>query len=157
MEEKNLRPWGYYQILSDAADHKVKRILVVPGGTLSLQRHTKRAEHWYAVSGSGDATIDGEVCLLSAGSAVDTINAAAAVTARSMRCDIECPPEKTKWRLKADHPASLNDNGCAMTCLAACSSISKRCCGRAPVVGARPLNSNLSMSVCCLQTLTQFM
>ena len=71
MEEKNLRPWGYYQILSDAADHKVKRILVVPGGTLSLQRHTKRAEHWYAVSGGGTATIDGKVCPLSAGSAVD--------------------------------------------------------------------------------------
>jgi mannose-6-phosphate isomerase-like protein (cupin superfamily) len=71
MEEKNLRPWGYYQILSDAADHKVKRILVVPGGALSLQRHTKRAEHWYLVSGSGAATIDGKVCPLSAGSAVD--------------------------------------------------------------------------------------
>lgn len=77
MEEKNLRPWGYYQILSDTADHKVKRILVVPGGTLSLQRHTRRAEHWYAVSGSGAAAIDGKVHPLSTGGAVDIPKGAA--------------------------------------------------------------------------------
>jgi len=33
------RPWGYYQVLSDEPDHKVKRIVVFPGKRLSLQRH----------------------------------------------------------------------------------------------------------------------
>ena len=71
MEEKNVRPWGYYQVLSDASDHKVKRIVVSPGQCLSLQRHKKRAEHWYAVSGAGVATVDGKDCPLAGGKTVD--------------------------------------------------------------------------------------
>lgn len=71
MEEKNIRPWGYFEVLSDATDHKVKRIVVEPGGCLSLQRHKKRAEHWYAVAGTGVATIDGKTFSLQGGKAVD--------------------------------------------------------------------------------------
>jgi hypothetical protein len=33
------RPWGFYEILSDQKDHKVKRITVYPGKRLSYQRH----------------------------------------------------------------------------------------------------------------------
>jgi mannose-6-phosphate isomerase len=71
LEDIHKRPWGYYQILSDAPDHKVKRIVVTMGGSLSLQRHKKRAEHWFAVSGAGLATIDGRVFSLAGGKAVD--------------------------------------------------------------------------------------
>lgn len=71
MEESNKRPWGYFEILADAADHKVKRIVVYPGGCLSLQRHKKRAEHWYAVTGEGKATIEGREQTLRSGLAVD--------------------------------------------------------------------------------------
>jgi mannose-6-phosphate isomerase-like protein (cupin superfamily) len=70
MENKNIRPWGYYQILSDASDHKVKRIVVAPGGCLSLQRHKKRSEHWYGVSGEGVVSIEGRDQILCAGHAV---------------------------------------------------------------------------------------
>lgn len=45
------RPWGYYQVLTDRDDHKVKRIVVYPGKRLSLQRHKLRSEHWTIVSG----------------------------------------------------------------------------------------------------------
>ena len=71
METRNKRPWGYYQVLSDAPDHKVKRIVVEKGGCLSLQRHQQRSEHWYAVAGEGHATIDGTVIALRQGMAVD--------------------------------------------------------------------------------------
>jgi len=71
METINKRPWGYYQVLSDAPDHKVKRIVVEPGGQLSLQRHQLRSEHWYAVAGEGVATIDGLDQALRTGCAVD--------------------------------------------------------------------------------------
>lgn len=71
MEKKNIRPWGYYQILSDAPDHKVKRIVVAPGGQLSLQRHKLRSEHWYAIAGEGIAIINGRDQTLCAGCAVD--------------------------------------------------------------------------------------
>lgn len=71
METINRRPWGYYQLLSDASNHQVKRIVVEPRGSLSLQRHKMRSEHWYAVAGEGHATIDGTVVTLRQGIAVD--------------------------------------------------------------------------------------
>jgi mannose-6-phosphate isomerase-like protein (cupin superfamily) len=71
METRNSRPWGYYQVLSDAPGHKVKRIVVEPGGSLSLQRHKLRSEHWYAVAGEGRAIIDGRDHSLRTGCAVD--------------------------------------------------------------------------------------
>lgn len=43
-------------MLEDAPDHKVKRIVVHPGARLSLQRHHRRAEHWFVVGGAGVAT-----------------------------------------------------------------------------------------------------
>jgi mannose-6-phosphate isomerase len=71
MEQSGKRPWGYFEVLSDAPDHKVKRLVVAPGGMLSLQRHEKRAEHWYAISGDGQATINDKVIALWQGIAVD--------------------------------------------------------------------------------------
>jgi len=71
MEAKNICPWGYYQILSDSPDHKVKRIVVKPGACLSLQRHKRRSEHWFTVTGVGVATIDGKVVILRKGITVD--------------------------------------------------------------------------------------
>jgi phosphomannomutase/phosphoglucomutase len=65
------RPWGHYEILSEAADHKVKRIHVIPGGRLSYQRHFRRSEHWFVVSGRGTATMDGYDIELPAGAALD--------------------------------------------------------------------------------------
>jgi mannose-6-phosphate isomerase len=44
-------PWGYYQVLADEPDYKVKRIVIYPGKRLSLQRHRHRAEHWHVISG----------------------------------------------------------------------------------------------------------
>ncbi|PJA48706.1 MAG: mannose-6-phosphate isomerase, partial [Syntrophobacterales bacterium CG_4_9_14_3_um_filter_49_8] len=54
------RPWGFYQILSDMPDHKVKRINVYPGRRLSYQRHFLRSEHWYVVKGCAVATKNGQ-------------------------------------------------------------------------------------------------
>lgn len=68
---ENIRPWGYYEILSDADDHKVKRITVYPGKRLSLQRHRQRSEHWFVVSGEGVVTLDREERSLAAGDHVD--------------------------------------------------------------------------------------
>lgn len=46
------RPWGTYTILEEASRYKIKRIEVKPGGTLSLQMHHHRSEHWIVVSGT---------------------------------------------------------------------------------------------------------
>lgn len=64
-------PWGNFEILLNAPDHKVKRIVVEPGGCLSLQLHHHRSEHWFVVSGKGMAIVDGKKKLLHAGSSID--------------------------------------------------------------------------------------
>jgi mannose-6-phosphate isomerase len=59
MLEKSERPWGRYEVLQESPNHKVKCIWVSPGKRLSYQKHQKRAEHWFIVSGHGEVTIDG--------------------------------------------------------------------------------------------------
>jgi mannose-1-phosphate guanylyltransferase/mannose-6-phosphate isomerase len=51
------RPWGSYTVLEDAADCKVKRLTVKPGGILSLQMHHKRSEHWTVVDGTAKVRV----------------------------------------------------------------------------------------------------
>lgn len=45
------RPWGTYTVLEEGPRFKIKRIEVRPGGSLSLQMHHHRSEHWIVVSG----------------------------------------------------------------------------------------------------------
>lgn len=65
------RPWGFYENLTDAANHKVKRITVYPGKRLSLQSHERRSEHWFIVEGEALFTHNDDVILLGPGMAVD--------------------------------------------------------------------------------------
>ena len=55
------RPWGYYQSVDSGARYQVKRIVVKPGGRLSLQKHFHRAEHWIVVRGTAEVTRNGEI------------------------------------------------------------------------------------------------
>jgi mannose-1-phosphate guanylyltransferase/mannose-6-phosphate isomerase len=45
------RPWGTFTVLEEGARFKIKRIVVKPGATLSLQMHHHRSEHWVVISG----------------------------------------------------------------------------------------------------------
>jgi mannose-6-phosphate isomerase-like protein (cupin superfamily) len=58
------RPWGWYETLSLGTRFQVKRIMVHPGGTLSLQSHVHRAEHWVVVAGTARVTVGDSVRLL---------------------------------------------------------------------------------------------
>jgi mannose-6-phosphate isomerase len=70
--EFDRRPWGSFTVLDDElSDHKVKRIVVEPGKRLSYQRHTKRAEHWFVVSGIATVTLDGVEFQVPPGGSVD--------------------------------------------------------------------------------------
>jgi mannose-6-phosphate isomerase len=70
--EYSERPWGNYTVLDDdAPDHKVKRLVVHPGKRLSYQRHAKRSEHWFIVSGTAVVTLDGVEHTLRAGDSID--------------------------------------------------------------------------------------
>ena len=69
--EEDHRPWGYYHVLSDEPDHKVKRIVVYPGKRLSLQRHQRRAEHWYVLKGEAIVRRNDEEVYLVAEQSID--------------------------------------------------------------------------------------
>lgn len=58
------RPWGTYETLVSAGRFQVKRIVVNPGQTLSLQMHHHRAEHWVVVHGTAEVTCEDEIFML---------------------------------------------------------------------------------------------
>ncbi len=62
---KVYRPWGHYDSIDFGPRFQVKRIVVNPGESLSLQMHHHRAEHWIVVKGTAEVTCDAEVRLLS--------------------------------------------------------------------------------------------
>ncbi|MCM2346375.1 MAG: mannose-1-phosphate guanylyltransferase/mannose-6-phosphate isomerase [Acidovorax soli] len=65
LHRKVYRPWGWYDGVDAGERFQVKRILVKPGGKLSLQMHHHRAEHWIVVRGTARVTKGDEVFLLS--------------------------------------------------------------------------------------------
>ncbi|MCB1841392.1 MAG: mannose-1-phosphate guanylyltransferase/mannose-6-phosphate isomerase, partial [Halioglobus sp.] len=58
------RPWGSYESLVSADRFQVKRIVVNPGASLSLQMHHHRAEHWIVVKGTAEVTCGDKVFML---------------------------------------------------------------------------------------------
>ncbi|RQR47370.1 mannose-1-phosphate guanylyltransferase/mannose-6-phosphate isomerase [Burkholderia sp. Bp9126] len=59
------RPWGHYDSIDSGERFQVKRIVVKPGETLSLQMHHHRAEHWVVVRGTAQVTRGEDTFLLS--------------------------------------------------------------------------------------------
>jgi len=59
------RPWGWYDSIDMGPRFQVKRIMVKPKASLSLQMHHHRAEHWIVVSGTAEVTNGEQVLLLS--------------------------------------------------------------------------------------------
>lgn len=64
LHQRVYRPWGSYESLVSADRFQVKRIIVNPGATLSLQMHHHRAEHWIMVHGTAEVTCEDKVFML---------------------------------------------------------------------------------------------
>jgi mannose-1-phosphate guanylyltransferase/mannose-1-phosphate guanylyltransferase/mannose-6-phosphate isomerase len=64
VHQKAYRPWGHYDSVDCGDRHQAKRIVVKPGGKLSLQKHHHRAEHWVVVKGTALVTRGDEQILL---------------------------------------------------------------------------------------------
>jgi mannose-1-phosphate guanylyltransferase/mannose-6-phosphate isomerase len=64
LHRKVHRPWGWYDGIDQGSSFKVKRIMVKPGASISLQKHHHRAEHWVVVKGVGEVTCDDKVTTL---------------------------------------------------------------------------------------------
>ena len=65
------RPWGWYKVLLDTPNYKVKEILVKPNSRLSYQFHHKRSEHWYIVQGEATVTLDDKNIVIKKGEYID--------------------------------------------------------------------------------------
>jgi len=65
LHRKVHRPWGWYDGIDHGPRFQVKRIMVNPGASLSLQKHHHRAEHWIVVSGTAEVTCGERKLLLS--------------------------------------------------------------------------------------------
>ncbi|MDG4476580.1 mannose-1-phosphate guanylyltransferase/mannose-6-phosphate isomerase [Thiovibrio frasassiensis] len=64
LHKKVFRPWGSYECVDSGDRFQVKRIMVNPGATLSLQRHFHRAEHWVVVKGTAHITNSEQTIIL---------------------------------------------------------------------------------------------
>jgi mannose-6-phosphate isomerase-like protein (cupin superfamily) len=65
------RPWGNYTVLYTDESCQVKKLVVNPGKRISLQSHKFRAEHWFIVSGQGNAELNGQELEVEPGSSID--------------------------------------------------------------------------------------
>lgn len=65
------RPWGYFDVLIDSFDYKVKRLVIFPEKKISLQFHKLRNEHWFIVSGEGIVTIANSEKNICTGESID--------------------------------------------------------------------------------------
>jgi mannose-1-phosphate guanylyltransferase/mannose-6-phosphate isomerase len=65
LHRKVHRPWGWYDSIDEGGRFKVKRIMVKPKASLSLQKHHHRAEHWVVVKGTAEITNGSKVLTLS--------------------------------------------------------------------------------------------
>ncbi len=61
---RDYRPWGWYESLIIGGRFQVKRIVVHPGASLSLQSHHHRSEHWIVVEGTAKVTVDDDIRLI---------------------------------------------------------------------------------------------
>ena len=68
--EKEIRPWGSFQVISNDNSHKLKFINVEPKQKLSYQYHNKRSEIWVIIKGKAHVTIDGILKVYKYGEAV---------------------------------------------------------------------------------------
>jgi len=54
------KPWGSFEIINEGKKYTVKKIIVKPGGQLSLQSHKHRSEHWLIAQGNAEVVINQE-------------------------------------------------------------------------------------------------
>lgn len=64
LHRKVYRPWGSYETIDSEERFQVKHIIVNPGGSLSLQLHYHRSEHWVVVKGTARITRGKETFIL---------------------------------------------------------------------------------------------
>ena len=55
------KPWGSFEVINEGKKYTIKKIIVNPGGQLSLQSHEHRSEHWLIAEGSAEVVINDNI------------------------------------------------------------------------------------------------
>ena len=63
IHKKVFRPWGYYKSIEEGKRWLIKKIVVKPGASLSLQLHHHRSEHWIIVKGTAEVELNDKLSL----------------------------------------------------------------------------------------------
>jgi mannose-6-phosphate isomerase-like protein (cupin superfamily) len=73
--ETDTRPWGMWEVTDVGFENDeefcVKKVVVNPGGVLSLQSHQLRREHWTVLEGTLEVTRGDEIIALQVGESID--------------------------------------------------------------------------------------
>ena len=69
--QKTLRPWGYFRVVGEGKNFKVKKITVEPKQKLSLQLHRKRSEHWIVLKGKATIKLNNKIFNLKPHQSID--------------------------------------------------------------------------------------
>lgn len=67
---KDFRPWGWYEIILNQKNFKVKKIFINSNSSISLQSHKHRSEHWVVVEGQAKVTLNEKVINLKKGESI---------------------------------------------------------------------------------------
>lgn len=70
MLEKEIRPWGSFEVLKDEISFKLKRIDVLPGKRLSYQSHKFREENWVVIQGIATVILEDKIIKLLPGNSI---------------------------------------------------------------------------------------
>lgn len=104
------RPWGWFETVYERPGCKVKRIGVLPGKQISLQRHRHRAEHWVVACGMATVTVGDVVADLPVGHHVDIAVGAIHRLANRTAQDMEIVELQFGERLDEDDIERLRDD-----------------------------------------------
>ena len=103
------RPWGWFETLNLSDSYRVKRILVFPGGRLSLQKHAHRSEHWVVVKGAPTVTVNDEEKTMEEGESVYVPLGSVHRLENRGECDVEIIEVQTGTYLGEDDIVRLDD------------------------------------------------
>jgi cytidyltransferase-like protein len=71
LQAKTYRPWGYYAVIEEKGNFKVKKVVVEPKQKLSLQLHKKRSEHWVVLKGKARVILNNKIFNLKPHESID--------------------------------------------------------------------------------------
>ncbi len=68
MEDNKIKkPWGYFEIIKEEKYYKIKKLIVLSGKRLSLQKHKQRKEHWIVIKGTAKVVLGDKEFILQEG------------------------------------------------------------------------------------------